>query len=376
MMFCFPVAAFPQQRPSARNRPGCGRSRSGHTPTPGPGECPGFAADPLRPTEQEPPATGPRGGDRFGVLGMVLGTLLALVLSGAAQAAPAGEPTPAVREETLPGTAVLRDTPADASAALVEPAGRDPQEPTAIPSQATSVQRHPGSQSAAAASPDATAEQSAPGSLEPRAASSLPRETPSAGIAVPPPAVTESAALVRFSPEQRRKLLAGEAVFDSRVTDAGTSGPKGQGRASVLVNAPADLCFRKFCEIDKHPLYFPVKKVSRVVEDRGTELVVYKELGFPLKTMKYFVNYTVDPAAHRVDFRLDKSRPHDIGDSEGYFHFIEVDARTTLFDYGLTKAEPGMPVPRFIRDYMTSHDLPRVVSNFKKWLESGGAWTK
>ena len=182
--------------------------------------------------------------------------------------------------------------------------------------------------------------------------------------------------LARFAPDQRQKLLAGEPVFESLVSDGDSSSPKGSGRASVLVKAPVEVCFRKFCEIDKHPLYFPRKTVSRVLEDHGTELVVYKELKFPLKTVKFYVRYTVDPAAHRIDFRIDKSRPGDIRESEGFFHFIEVDSGTTLFDYGLLKAEPGMAVPGFIRQYLTSHDLPKVVLNFKKWLESGGAWKK
>jgi hypothetical protein len=182
--------------------------------------------------------------------------------------------------------------------------------------------------------------------------------------------------LARFSPEQREKLLAGEAIYEYVINDGDSAAPKGYGSASVLIKAPVDQCFKSFCEIDKHPLYFPHKTVSRVVEWKGSDAYVYKEMEFPLKTMRYYVWYKIDPVEHRVDFNLDKEHTSDIRDSAGFFHFIEVDPQTTLFDYGLTKADPGIRVPKFIQKYLTSQDLPRVVSNYKKWLESGGTWKK
>jgi len=186
----------------------------------------------------------------------------------------------------------------------------------------------------------------------------------------------ESGPLARFSPEQREKLLAGEAIYEYVIQDGTSSSPSGYGKASVLVKAPADRCFQSFCEFDKHAQYFPHMTASRVVASEGDFLILYKELSFTVKTVKYYIRYKVDPAAHRVDFEMDQSRPLDIKDSGGYFHFIAVSPDTTLFDYALTKAEPGMAVPGFISRYLTSQDLPRVVANFKQWLESGGTWKK
>ena len=110
------------------------------------------------------------------------------------------------------------------------------------------------------------------------------------------------------------------------------------------------------------------------MEDGRTS--VYKELDFKLKTIRYYILYTIDPVAHRIDFNLDESRESDIKASQGYFHFIAVTPDTTLFDYGLTNTAVGMKVPGFIRRYVTSKDLPRVVNNYKHWLESGGTWKK
>jgi hypothetical protein len=117
-----------------------------------------------------------------------------------------------------------------------------------------------------------------------------------------------------------------------------------------------------------------VSRVLGVREDGKTS--VYKELDFKLKTIRYYVLYTIDPGEHRIDFELDESKESDLKASRGYFHFIPVDKDTTLFDYGLLKTAVGIKVPGFIQKYLTSKDLPRVVNNYKQWLESGGTWKK
>jgi hypothetical protein len=183
--------------------------------------------------------------------------------------------------------------------------------------------------------------------------------------------------LDRFTPEQQKKLLAGEAIYEAQMANEKSDSPSGAGKAFVLINAPVEECFEKFSDFEAHRLYFPRKTVSKVLEVREDGTVsVYKELDFKLKTIRYYIIYTIDPEAHRVDFDLDEARESDIKASQGYFHFIAVDKDTTLFDYGLVNTEVGVKVPGFIRRYLTSKDLPRVVTNFKNWLESGGTWKK
>ena len=191
------------------------------------------------------------------------------------------------------------------------------------------------------------------------------------------PAVASSPVLDRFTPEQKKELLDGEAVYEHEVEGEKSDNPSGGAKAFVLIHAPVEECFTRFADIESHKLYFPRKTVSKVLgvmEDGRTS--VYKELDFKLKTIRYYILYTIDPVAHGIDFNLDESRESDIKASQGYFHFIAVTPDTTLFDYGLTNTAVGMKVPGFIRRYVTSKDLPRVVNNYKNWLESGGTWKK
>jgi len=187
---------------------------------------------------------------------------------------------------------------------------------------------------------------------------------------------TTATVLDRFSPDQRAILLKGKAIYESILEGEDGGSPSGTCKASILIQAPVDECFRRFAEVESHRLYFPRKTVSNVLEVRDGKTLVYKELDFKLKTIKYHILYSIDPADHRIDFELDKSRPADIKESEGFFHFIEIDEDTTLFDYGITKAELNIKVPGFVRRYLTGKDLPRVVTNYKRWMESGGTWKK
>jgi hypothetical protein len=186
----------------------------------------------------------------------------------------------------------------------------------------------------------------------------------------------EGSPLDRFSAEERRKLEKGEPVY-RHVKSEGTDGKvHGHGEAYAIMNAPVEQCWKIFTEFDKHQLYFPRKKKSEVVKSEGNKYWVYKQFEFYMVTIEYTTLYTVDEKAHRVDYDMDESYPHDLEETVGYFQFEKLDDKRTLFIYAATKVETGLKVPGFVQDYLTSRDLPAVVLNVKKRMESGGEWTK
>ena len=76
----------------------------------------------------------------------------------------------------------------------------------------------------------------------------------------------EKSPLDRFSPEQQAKVKAGEAVYQHVQSEGKDGKTTGHGESYVLINKPADECFRVFLEFDKRQLYFPRKKASEVVK--------------------------------------------------------------------------------------------------------------
>lgn len=182
--------------------------------------------------------------------------------------------------------------------------------------------------------------------------------------------------LSRFSPEEREKLLKGEAIYRSVLVENPDGSSSGHGEAIAIVKAPTDECFAMFCEFEKWKLYFPRMMISKVLERSGDKAIFYKELDFKLVTIRYTQTLTIDPKAHCVDFTVYPEGVNDIKASDGYFLFEKIDDQNTLLSYGLTKMDIGVTIPKFIQDYMSSKDLPGIVINIKKRIESGGKWEK
>jgi len=208
----------------------------------------------------------------------------------------------------------------------------------------------------------------------------LPLPASSRAEDLPAPLPASAPALARFSPENREKLLAGEAIFEHVVTQSPDGKTGGHGRGAVLINRPVEECFRIFLDLDKQYLYFPRMTVSRVLEREGERARMYKELDFTVVTVKYTHLLTIVPEDFRVDFITDPRGKNSIKLSAGFFRFEKVDEKTSLLTYEMTRLEIGVKVPGFIRNYLSlrlsARDLPPIVTNIKKRIESGGTWVK
>jgi len=186
--------------------------------------------------------------------------------------------------------------------------------------------------------------------------------------------------LSQFSPENQKKLLAGEAIFEYVIAKDQDGKDEGHGRGAVLINRPVEECFRVFLDLDQQYKYFPRMTVSRLLGREGNRARMYKELDFTIVTAKYTHFITIVPEDHRVDFITDPKGENSFKLSAGFFRFVKVDEKTSILFYEMTRLELGLKVPGFIRSYLISHlsarDLPPIVTNIKKRIESGGTWEK
>ncbi len=206
----------------------------------------------------------------------------------------------------------------------------------------------------------------------------LPSLTARAEGSAPSPGITR--ALSQFSPENQRKLLSGEAIFEHVLAKGSDGKDEGHGRGAVLINRPAEECFRIFLDLDQQYKYFPRMTVSRVLDQEGNRARMYKELSFTIVTVKYTHFITIVPDDFRVDFITDPKGKNSIRLSAGFFRFVKADDKTTILFYEMTRLEFGINVPGFIKSYLYMHlsarDLPPIVTNIKKRIESGGTWEK
>ena len=186
----------------------------------------------------------------------------------------------------------------------------------------------------------------------------------------------EQSLLDRFSPEQKEKLLSGQAIYETIFSQAPDGKTQGHGQTSIIINAPIDQAFKIFCDFDQMEEYLPSNVETRVIKQSGNDYTIYKEYSFYIAAIKYVQINTVIPGSYRIDYKLDPAQKNDIKESEGYFLFEKLSENQTLFTYAATKLDTGLAVPQFIQDYLSSKDLPAVAVNIKKRIESGGTWKK
>lgn len=187
-----------------------------------------------------------------------------------------------------------------------------------------------------------------------------------------PPAQAKAAGL---TPAEWAKASNGEVVVKGETFKNAEGKDSGRGRAWVVINATADACYATIHKYEDVPQYLPrVKKVSFL--DKGeTQMRITQEIGVVFSTYRYTMDFTFDPAAKVASWVLDPKVRNDIKDTSGAWKFVPLDDGKTLLDYTVS-VDTGMSVPRAISDYMTRKDLPDVLLNFKKRVESGGKWTK
>ena len=182
--------------------------------------------------------------------------------------------------------------------------------------------------------------------------------------------------LDRYSPDQKKKLLAGEAIFESSKSQNPDDGKEVLGRTAILINQPVAECFKIFCDFDRQYLYYPRMTISRVLKSEGNQVQIYKELDFALATVKYTHILTIDPDDHRVDFVTDPTGKNSVKFTRGYFRFERVDEGRSLFTYEMKKMDTGFRIPGFVKTFLSKQDLPEIAVNLKKRIESGGMWEK
>jgi hypothetical protein len=181
----------------------------------------------------------------------------------------------------------------------------------------------------------------------------------------------------KLSDEQRDELNKGEPVYEYvKTSDDEGHATGGYARSLILVKKPIEDCWNIFSQVDKHHEYFPRQTETHMLDSDTTHALLKKVFDFYVKDISYYIKYTIDPGKHKINYDLDKSRPHDLEEVNGFFLFEEVKKDTTLFIYAVTRTETGLRVPKFIQNYITSRDLPNVTEHVKKRIESGGTWKK
>ena len=180
--------------------------------------------------------------------------------------------------------------------------------------------------------------------------------------------------LSRFNGQQLENLRAGEPVCVYKVDAGKKETIAGGGQCSIIINAPIEKCFQLLSNIENQVHYVPYKKKSKLVSETKGKLLIDNEYKIYGTTIKYHSIFTIYKNNYRIEWEIDKSKPHDLADISCFYQLEMIDGKTTLLTYGATKFDVGISVPEFIKNYLLGKTLPTMAINIKKYIESDGKW--
>jgi hypothetical protein len=139
-----------------------------------------------------------------------------------------------------------------------------------------------------------------------------------------------SSELTALTPAQHRAVLAGQMVMVPMVQRDGERRYTG-GVSHLLVNAPADVLFATLSQPDVLQRVLPRTKRATLLSDSQRSRTVELVQGNSWVEATYTVTLEQRPVSkdgtYRVDFKLDRTRPHDVEDLWGSFSLAPVDER-------------------------------------------------
>lgn len=125
--------------------------------------------------------------------------------------------------------------------------------------------------------------------------------------------------------------------------------------------------------------FFPKVKYCTLIKKTNSQSLAEFGVDLGVTTAVYTGIHTIADDRLRMDWTMDKSRPHKFfSASEGWWILEELSAGVWLVEYKMdVKLDFGVLSKAANKAVaaMAKKDLPRVIQNVSKRIESGGTWT-
>lgn len=134
---------------------------------------------------------------------------------------------------------------------------------------------------------------------------------------------------------------------------------------TVTFNAPLDKCWAVISDYERYPEFLPEVKKIRTMNRRGNEVDVQYEAEV-VKVIKYTVHMK-EEAPKKVSWSFIDGE--FMKDNKGGWVLEDLGNGTTKATYSI-EVEVGMLVPKTIVNGLVDSQLPKLLENFKKRIES------
>jgi hypothetical protein len=181
-----------------------------------------------------------------------------------------------------------------------------------------------------------------------------------------------------LSLEAYQEIKKGEILVFGETFEADDGRDAGRGKAYAYFAYPWPTIWATLTDYERQAEYLPRIERSRVVWREGNEVWVKFGMEVLWADLAWVIRHTMDEKAHQLRFALDHAYRdvNSIDDTRGSWEFIPVEGgKATVVSFGLF-VDTGYAVPDFLMSYLIRRDLPNVVGNLRKRVESGGRWRK
>lgn len=134
---------------------------------------------------------------------------------------------------------------------------------------------------------------------------------------------------------------------------------------TITINAPVEKCWSVISDYERYPEFLPEVKKIRATNRRGAEVDVQYEAEV-VKVIKYTVHMK-EEAPRKLSWSFIDGE--FMKDNKGGWLLEDGGNGTTKATYSI-EVEVGMLVPKTIVNALVDTQLPKLLENFKKRIES------
>jgi ribosome-associated toxin RatA of RatAB toxin-antitoxin module len=175
----------------------------------------------------------------------------------------------------------------------------------------------------------------------------------------------EDPILSHLTPEERKKLGEGKVLVKKVVMREREEEATAEVMAMVMIPRSPEQVYHALFTFSRWPHFLPNLTAVKVLKTEGEELWLWHEVKVLFVSVEYTVIYRFDPQRGIARWTLDRTLPHDIEDTEGFWRIEPLKGKGALLIYK-ARVKVGRFVPQFVEDLLTRESLPKVVTGVKE----------
>jgi carbon monoxide dehydrogenase subunit G len=183
-------------------------------------------------------------------------------------------------------------------------------------------------------------------------------------------------AYAEVTQEEWKRLQKGEVI----IKEVPARNPDGSQRmdfqAKIFVKADRKTTWKHLRDYEKFPEFMPNTIVCKIIKKDGEVYWVHYEVKVMKIRVKYDLRVEGKELYKRIEWKLDKSKPHTIRNTYGYWLLEDAPGGAGAVISYSAFVDTGIPAPEALAKKAAKKSFPQIVKNVKKRVESGGTWKK